>query len=131
LMVNIATNAAMHAGASVAMFSLEMSKHQLSQRIISSISHVDLMKIISGDLNEEEWTRVIEAMPHLSNMKLEIDDTPGISPLEVKAKCRRMKVEQGLDLVVIDYLQLMESAGRAESRQQEISAISRALKGLA
>lgn len=131
LMVNIATNAALKAGASVAMFSLEMSRHQLSQRIISSISHVDLMKIISGDLNEKEWEKVIDAMPHLGEMPLTIDDTAGISPLEVKAKCRRLKAEKGLDLIVIDYLQLMEVGGRADSRQQEISAISRSLKAIA
>lgn len=131
LMVNIATNAALKGGASVAMFSLEMSRHQLSQRIISSIAHVDLMKIISGDLNEQEWEKVIDTMPFLSDMALTIDDTAGISPLEVKAKCRRLKAEKGLDLIVIDYLQLMELGGRSDSRQQEISAISRSLKAIA
>lgn len=131
LMVNIATNAALKEKASVAVFSLEMSRQQLSQRMIASTSHVDLMKIISGDISEEEWVRIIEAMHHLSKMNMEIDDTAGISPLEIKAKCRRMKAEKGLDLVVIDYLQLMEMGGRTENRQQEISAISRALKGLA
>lgn len=131
LMVNIATNAALKAGASVAMFSLEMSRHQLVQRIISSNAHVDLQKIISGDLTEKEWMEIIDTMPHISEMKLEIDDTPGISPLDMKAKCRRLKVEKGLDLVVVDYLQLMQMQGKSDNRQQEISAISRALKGLA
>ena len=131
LMVNISTNAALKGGASVAMFSLEMSRHQLSQRIISSISHVDLMKVISGDLNEDEWGKVIEAMTVISEIPISIDDTPGITPLEVKAKCRRLKAEKGLDLIVIDYLQLMEVGGRADSRQQEISAISRSLKAVA
>ncbi|MDQ0508859.1 replicative DNA helicase [Peptoniphilus ivorii] len=131
LMVNISTNAAIKAGATVAMFSLEMSRQQLSQRILSSICHVDLMKIISGDLSTEEWTKVIETMTYVNDMHIMIDDTAGISPLEVKAKCRRLKAEKGLDLVVIDYLQLMEVGGRAESRQQEISAISRQLKGIA
>ena len=131
LMVNIATNAALKAQATVAMFSLEMSRNQLSQRILSSLSHVDLMKIISGDLTTEEWTKVIETMTYLNEMAIYIDDTAGITPLEVKAKCRRLKAEKGLDLVVIDYLQLMEVGGRAESRQQEISAISRQLKGIA
>lgn len=131
LMVNIATNAALKANATVAMFSLEMSRNQLSQRILSSLSHVDLMKIISGDLATEEWTKVIETMTYLNEMAIYIDDTAAITPLEVKAKCRRLKAEKGLDLVVIDYLQLMEVGGRAESRQQEISAISRQLKGIA
>ena len=131
LMVNISTNAALKANATVAMFSLEMSRNQLSQRILSSLSHVDLMKIISGDLTTEEWTKVIETMTYMNEMGIYIDDTAGITPLEVKAKCRRLKAEKGLDLVVIDYLQLMEVGGRAESRQQEISAISRQLKGIA
>ncbi|MBS5946339.1 MAG: DnaB-like helicase C-terminal domain-containing protein, partial [Peptoniphilus harei] len=112
-------------------FSLEMSKNQLFQRIISSNAHVDLQKVISGNLNEEEWTKIINTMPIISNLKMEIDDTAGISPLELKAKCRRMKVEKGLDLIVIDYLQLMQMSSRAESRQQEISAISRNLKAIA
>lgn len=131
LMVNIATNTALKAGASVAMFSLEMSRHQLVQRIISSTAHVDLQKVISGNLNEDEWLKIINTMPILSDMKLEIDDTAGISPLELKAKCRRLKIERGLDLIVVDYLQLMQMGGRVESRQQEISAISRNLKAIA
>lgn len=131
LMVNIATNAALKAGASVAMFSLEMSSHQLVQRIISSTAHVDLQKVISGNLNEDEWLKVINTMPVLSEMDLVIDDTAGISPLELKAKCRRQKIERGLDLIVVDYLQLMQMGGRVESRQQEISAISRNLKAIA
>ncbi|MDY6044692.1 MAG: replicative DNA helicase [Peptoniphilus sp.] len=131
LMVNIATNAALKDNATVAMFSLEMSRNQLSQRILSSLSHVDLMKIISGDLTTEEWSKVIETMTYMNEMNIYIDDTAGITPLEVKAKCRRLKAERKLDLVVIDYLQLMEVGSRAESRQQEISAISRQLKGIA
>ncbi|MDO5301778.1 MAG: replicative DNA helicase [Tissierellia bacterium] len=131
LMVNIATNAAQKAGAHVAVFSLEMSKQQLSQRIISSICHVDLMKIISGELTADEWRKILETMTLINQLNIRIDDTPGISPLELKAKCRRMKAESGLDLIVVDYLQLMEMSGRVESRQQEISAISRALKGVA
>lgn len=131
LMVNISTNAALKGDASVAMFSLEMSRNQLSQRILSSLCHVDLMKIISGDLTTEEWSKVIETMTYMNEMKISIDDTAGITPLEVKAKCRRLKAEKGLDLIVIDYLQLMEVGGRSESRQQEISSISRQLKGIA
>ena len=96
-----------------------------------STSHVDPQKVISGNLNEEEWTKIINTMPIVSNLKMEIDDTAGISPLELKAKCRRMKVEKGLDLIVIDYLQLMQMSSRSEWRQQEISAISRNLKAIA
>lgn len=131
LMVNLATNAALKSKASVAVFSLEMSKNQLVQRILSSTAHVDLQKIISGNLNEDEWLKVINTMPILSEMKIEIDDTAGISPLELKAKCRKLKIEKGLDLIVIDYLQLMQIDGKSESRQQEISTISRTLKAIA
>ncbi len=130
-MINIATNSALKANASVAMFSLEMSKEQLVQRMIGSISHVDLQKIISGKLAEEEWIKIINSMGPLSQAKIFIDDTAGISLMEMKAKCRRLKIEKGLDLVVVDYLQLMQLEGKQESRQQEISAISRGLKALA
>ncbi len=129
--VNIAINSAIKADASVAIFSLEMSKEQLAQRMISSVAHVDLQKIISGRLEEEEWLKIINVMAPLSQANIFIDDTAGISLLEMKAKCRRLKIEKGLDLVVIDYLQLMESESRHESRQQEISSISRGLKALA
>lgn len=129
--INIATNSAIKAEASVAIFSLEMSKEQLVQRMISSAAHVDLQKIISGRLNEDEWIKIIDAMWPLSQAKIFIDDTAGISLTEMKAKCRRLKIERGLDLIVIDYLQLMQSHGRQENRQQEISAISRGLKALA
>lgn len=129
--INIATNAAIKADATVAIFSLEMSKEQLVQRMISSVSHVDLQKIIGGKLNEDQWLKVIDAMAPLSQANIFIDDTAGISLMEMKAKCRRLKIERGLDLILIDYLQLMQSDARYENRQQEISAISRGLKALA
>ncbi len=129
--VNIATNASIKGNGKIAVFSLEMSKEQLVQRIISSTAHVDLQKIISGNLADDEWIQVVNAMGPLSKMEIYIDDTAGISLMEMKAKCRRLKVEKGLDLIVVDYLQLMQVDGRVESRQQEISAISRGLKGLA
>ncbi len=129
--INIATNAAVKADASVAIFSLEMSREQLVQRMISSASHVDLQKIISGRLEEEEWLKIINAMAPLSQASIFIDDTAGISLMEMKAKCRRLKIEKGLDLIVIDYLQLMQADSMHENRQQEISAISRGLKALA
>jgi replicative DNA helicase len=129
--VNIATNASLKGNGKIAIFSLEMSKEQLVQRIISSTAHVDLQKIISGNLADDEWIQVVNAMGPLSRMEIYIDDTAGISMMEMKAKCRRLKVEKGLDLIVVDYLQLMQVDGKVESRQQEISAISRGLKGLA
>ncbi|MCT4595437.1 MAG: replicative DNA helicase [Anaeromicrobium sp.] len=127
--LNVAQNAAIKGGASVAVFSLEMAKDQLVQRMLSAESLIEIQKIRTGDLTEDEWPRLARAMGPLSEAKVFIDDTPGISVMEMKAKCRRLKMEQGLDLVLIDYLQLM--TGEGESRQQEISNISRALKGLA
>lgn len=129
--INIAVNAAMKADAKVAVFSLEMSKEQLVQRMMASVSHVGLQNIISGDLNEDEWLRLIEGMSPLSKANIFIDDTAGISLTEMKAKSRRLKMEEGLDLIMIDYLQLMQGEGRQENRQQEISSISRGLKALA
>ncbi len=129
--INIATNSALKANAKVAIFSLEMSKEQLVQRIISANAHVDLQKIISGNLVDDEWLKVVDSMGPLSQMNIFIDDTAGISLMEMKAKCRRLKIEKGLDLILVDYLQLMQLDGRQESRQQEISAISRGLKALA
>ncbi|QZY55128.1 replicative DNA helicase [Crassaminicella profunda] len=129
--INVAQNAAIKADASVAIFSLEMSKEQLVQRMLSSESHIEIQKIRTGTLTEDEWPKMAKAMGPLAQAKIFIDDTPGITVMEMKAKCRRLKMEQGLDLVLIDYLQLMSGDGRTESRQQEISNISRSLKGLA
>lgn len=129
--INIATNSALKADANVAIFSLEMSKEQLVQRMISATAHVDLQKIISGRLSEDEWLQIINSMGPLSQARIYIDDTAGISLMEMKAKCRKLKMEKGLDLIVIDYLQLMQMEGYKDNRQQEISAISRGLKGLA
>ena len=129
--INIATNAALKANARVAIFSLEMSKEQLVQRMISSTAHVNLQNIISGKLSENEWVEVINSIGPLSQAEMFIDDTAGIGLIEMRAKARRLKMEKGLDLIVIDYLQLMQLEGRQESRQQEISAISRGLKAIA
>jgi len=129
--LNLAQNAAIKAGASVAVFSLEMSKEQLMLRMLSAESMVDLSKIQIGNLNEEEWGKIAAAMAPLSQSKIFFDDTPGVSVMEMRSKCRRLKMEKGLDLVLIDYLQLMEGDGRSESRQQEISSISRNLKVMA
>lgn len=130
LMVNFALNAAI-AGKKVAVFSLEMSQNQLAQRMMSAMSHVDLQKIISGKIESEDLPRLLEGISVLQQFNISIDDTAGITPLELKAKARKLKAKQGLDLIVIDYLQLMEMGGRNENRTQEISAISRNLKAIA
>lgn len=129
--LNIAHNAALKGNFHVALFSLEMSKEQLIQRMIAAESRVELNKLKNGNLNEEEWPRVIQAMDVLSKTNIYIDDTPGINMVELRSKCRRLKMDKGLDLVLIDYLQLMESDSKSENRQQEISKISRSLKILA
>ena len=127
--LNICHNAALMGNGCVAIFSLEMSKEQLVQRLLSSEAHIPLGKIRNGDLEEQDWIDLTKGMSNLSNAKIFIDDTPAVTVMEVRAKCRRLKMEHGLDMVMIDYLQLM--TGNAESRQQEISEISRGLKGLA
>lgn len=129
--LNIAQNAAVLGDASVAIFSLEMSKEQLTQRLLSSQASVEIQKIRTGNLQTKEWEYIYNAIDVLSKANIYIDDTPGITSLEIKNKCRRLKADKGLDLVIIDYLQLMSMEGRAESRQQEISSISRSLKNLA
>lgn len=131
LMVNFAVNAAVKKH-QVAIFSLEMSEKQLAQRMMSAISHVELQKIISGKLEGEEIPKLLEGMSVLGQLGIYIDDTAGISPLELKAKARKLKAQKGLDLIVIDYLQLMEmNTGKNENRTQEISSISRNLKAIA
>ena len=129
--LNLVQNAALKGDASVAVFSLEMSKDQLVQRMLSAQSNVELKKLKTGKLSENDWPRIIDAMAVLSNAKIHIDDTPGIKISELRSKCRKLKIEQGLDLILIDYLQLMEGEGNNESRQQEISKISRSLKIIA
>lgn len=130
LALNILMNAA-KAGNSVAMFSLEMSKEQLVQRIISTESLVESNKLRTGSLEDDDWMKIANSMNNLSEASIHIDDTPSISLFEMMSKCRRLKTEKGLDLIVIDYLQLMSGDSRSESRQQEISYISRGLKALA
>ena len=126
----VARNAAAK-GKKVALFSLEMSRYQLSQRLISMEAKIDSKKLRSGDLEPEDWKKISAVVDTLGKMDIQIDDTPGLSMMEIKNKCRRLQAEKGLDLVVVDYLQLMSYGGRAESRQQEVSALSRELKQLA
>jgi len=130
--VNLCQNVAtQNDGASVAIFSLEMAKAQLVQRMLATQAGVGLGKIRNGDLTPEDWAKLASASAPLSRAKVFIDDTPGITIMEMRAKCRRLKMEQGLDMIMIDYLQLMSGGGKQQSREQEISEISRGLKGIA
>ena len=130
--LNMAQYMAFRKDRSVAIFSLEMSKEQLVNRLFALESKVDSQSIRTGNLQDEDWAKLIEGAGIIGNSRLIIDDTPGISISELRSKCRKFKLEQGLDVVIIDYLQLMTGSGRgSESRQQEISDISRALKGVA
>lgn len=129
--LNIAQNAAIKAGASVLIFSLEMAKAQLGQRLLSMESRVEMQKLKTGAIERNDWDRINMALDSLSKTNIHIDDNSGISILEMKNKCRRLKAEKGLDLIIVDYLQLMQSDGKSDSRQQEISALSRQLKLLA
>lgn len=130
--LTLAQNAALYSRAVVAVFSLEMSKEQLVTRMLASEAHINAHRFRTGHLMGNEWERLAGAIGTLSEAKMFIDDTPGISVLEMRAKCRRLAAEQKqLDLIVIDYLQLMGGSKRTESRQQEVSQISRELKALA
>jgi replicative DNA helicase len=129
--LNIAAYAAIEKGKSVAIFSLEMSKEQLVLRMLGSESRVDAHKLRTGHLSERDWTPLSTAAGKLADAPIFIDDTAAISVLETRAKARRLKADQGLDLVIVDYLQLMRGRGDEGSREQEISNISRSLKALA
>ena len=130
--LNIATNAAVKAKVPVAIFSLEMSKEQMVNRILCSEAMVDSNKVRTGKLEEDDWTKLAEAIGPLSEAEIYIDDTPGISVMEIRAKCRKLKLEKNIGMVVIDYLQLVQGSNKRNgSREQEISEISRSLKILA
>lgn len=129
--LNIAQNAANKANATVMIFSLEMSTEQLGQRLMSMESRIEMQKLKKGNLETSDWDQIHIALDALSKTNIIIDDSVGITAMEIKNKCRRLKAECGLDLIIIDYLQLMTYEGRAESRQQEITALSRFLKLLA
>ena len=132
LCLTLAQNAALQSNAVVALFSLEMSKEQLVTRMLASEGRINAHRFRTGHLVQTEWERLSQAIGELSEARLFIDDTPGISVLEMRAKCRRLAAEQKqLDLIVVDYLQLMSGGKRSESRQQEVSQISRELKALA
>lgn len=129
--LNIAQYVAFKKNMPVVIFSLEMSKEQLVNRLFALEAGVDAQKLRTGQLNDQDWERLIEGAGVIGKSKLMIDDTPGISISELRSKCRRLKLEHGLSMVIIDYLQLMSGSGRSDSRQQEISDISRSLKAIA
>ena len=134
LALSLAHNSALRFGRKIAVFSLEMSKEQLAARLLSMDAAVDQQKLRTGNINDEEWDRISEAVGRLSEAEIYIDDTPGITMVEMRSKARRLMMEHGFDLLVVDYLQLMQGSGGGrghENRVMEISEISRGLKGLA
>ncbi|MBQ7358606.1 MAG: replicative DNA helicase [Lachnospiraceae bacterium] len=129
--LNIASNVAFKENKCVAIFSLEMSKEQLVNRMLALESRVDSQHIRTGMLSDQEWAQLVESADEIGRSSLIIDDTPGISIAELRSKCRKYKMEHDLSMIIIDYLQLMSGSGKSDSRQQEISDISRSLKALA
>ncbi len=129
--LNIAQHMAFKEGKTVAIFSLEMSKEQLVNRLLAMESRVDSQALRTGKLRDEDWTKLVEGADIIGKSNLIIDDTPGISVSELRSKCRKYKLEYDLGIIFIDYLQLMSGSGRSDSRQQEISDISRSLKAVA
>jgi replicative DNA helicase len=129
--LNIAAHAAIDAGKPVAVFSLEMAKEQLVIRMLCSEARVDAHRLRTGYLSESDWPKLTNAAGRLSEAPIFIDDTAALTVLDMRAKARRLKAEHGLDLIIVDYLQLMRGRGDADSREQEISSISRSLKALA
>lgn len=129
--LNLAQYAAVHARIPVAIFNLEMSKEQLVNRMLCNEAMVDSQKMRTGKLEDDDWQKIAKALGPLSEAPIYIDDTAGTNIMEIRAKCRRLKLEKNVGLIVIDYLQLMQGRGKNENRQQEISEISRSLKILA
>ncbi|OGO76823.1 MAG: replicative DNA helicase [Clostridiales bacterium GWB2_37_7] len=129
--LNMVQQAGIRDKVATAIFSLEMSKEQLTQRILCAEALIDSQRLRTGDITEDEWIKLARAMGPLSEAPIFVDDTPAISITEMRAKCRKLKIEHNLGLILIDYLQLMTGNGKYDSRQQEISEISRSLKGLA
>ncbi len=129
--LNVAQHAAQRAGETVGLFSLEMSRAQLALRLLCADARIDAHRLRTGKLTEKDWARLAKAYTDLAQARIFIDDSATVTPLEMRAKCRRLKAEHGLGLVIVDYLQLVTSGGRVENRQQELSAISRSMKGLA
>lgn len=129
--LNIAQHAGLTGSHTVGVFSLEMSREQLVMRLLCGEARVDMHRLRSGFVSEKDWSKLIQAVSRLSSARIFVDDSPSLTVIEMRAKARRLKLEHGLDLLIVDYLQLMQGRGRFENRNQEISSISRALKGLA
>ena len=129
--LNIAEHAALREHKSVVIFSLEMSKEQLAYKLLCSEANVDMLKLRTGTLEDKDWENIAMAAGPLSKAKVYIDDTAGVTVMEMRSKCRRLKMEYGIDLIVIDYLQLMSGGAGSDNRQQEVSEISRSIKALA
>jgi replicative DNA helicase len=129
--LNVAQNVAARAGETVAIFSLEMAASQLVQRMICAEGNLDASKMRTGWLEEDDWQKLTMAIGTLAKAPIYIDDTPGVTVQDIRAKCRRLQAERGLGMILIDYLQLIHGRGRGENRQQEVSEISRTLKGIA
>jgi replicative DNA helicase len=129
--LNVAANAALEAGVPTAIFSLEMSRDQVVERLLASESFVDLSRLRSGSLRDDDYPKMSRAAGLLGTAPIWIDDTPAMTLLEVRSKARRLKAEHGIGLVILDYLQLLRGPSRTENRQEEISFISRSLKALA
>jgi replicative DNA helicase len=129
--LNIAEHAALREHKSVVIFSLEMSKEQLAYKLLCSEANVDMLKLRTGTLEDKDWENIAMAAGPLSKAKVYIDDTAGVTVMEMRSKCRRLKIEYGIDLIVIDYLQLMSGGAGSDNRQQEVSEISRSIKALA
>lgn len=129
--MNIASHASIYAGKSVAVFSLEMPREQIAMRVLCSDARVDMQKVRKGLLGSDDWIRLAKALGPMSNAPMYIDDTAGITPTQLRSRCRRLMMEHKLDLIVLDYLGLMHADGRVESRQLEVAEISRQLKAIA
>lgn len=129
--LNIAEHAALRDHRSVVIFSLEMSKEQLAYKLLCSEANVDMLKLRTGTLEDKDWENIAMAAGPLSKAKIYIDDSAGVTVMEMRSKCRRLKMEYGIDLIVIDYLQLMSGGSSTDNRQQEVSEISRSIKALA
>ncbi|MEG2354158.1 MAG: replicative DNA helicase [Clostridium sp.] len=129
--LNIAEYAALRANKSVAVFSLEMSKEQLAYKLLCSEANVDMLKLRTGNLDDRDWENIAKASGPLASAKMYIDDTAGLTVMEMRSKCRKLKIEHGIDLIIVDYLQLMSGSSGTESRQQEVSEISRSIKAIA
>lgn len=129
--LNICQHATLRAERSVAYFSLEMSKESLMMRMLASEARINMGDLRTGRVGDAVWPKLIQSASHLGDAKFYVDETPGLSPYEIRAKCRRLKAQHGLDMIMIDYLQLMSLKGRVESREREVAEISKTLKEIA